>query len=226
MRYIFQRYRELGCAENASNLRLGGGAGWIRTAGVARRLSDRKPARALEKFRIEIDQHRPENSFAPGFGRVQSSTFKFRCHENAAGLTAMDREPWPCDLSLAPPQRRGHGHCTRGRHLLSSSKWRGSICGFRELWDVTTPCRVRDRESLSSQMSGGATHQPPSRMPKNYWGVEQLEGDGAKREQIDERDRTGPTVEPLDEAAHFASGHHLRPSHCSPPLPTCGRCCC
>ena len=31
---------------------------------------------------------------------------EFRCRENPAGLTAVDREPWPWDLSLAPPQRR------------------------------------------------------------------------------------------------------------------------
>ena len=60
-----------------------------RTLGVTRNLADRKPARALEKFRVEINQHRPQNSFALGSGRVQSLAFKFRCRENSAGLTAV-----------------------------------------------------------------------------------------------------------------------------------------
>ncbi len=133
------------------------GARRIRTLSVTRNLSDRKPARTLEKFRVEIDQHRLENCFALGSGRVQSLTFKFRCRENAAGLTAMDREPLPLrSISGTASAARPWTRCER-RALISSAECRGSTCGFRELWHVTTPCRVRDRESLSSQMSGGAT---------------------------------------------------------------------
>ena len=53
-----------GARRHRVSVRLPAGAGWIRNDGVARRLSEGKPKRVLEKFRLEIGWRRPENEFA------------------------------------------------------------------------------------------------------------------------------------------------------------------